>query len=213
MAHKLLIIGAGFGGNGVIRGLIEAEKNFNDEAGVSSPKSLFSGSLEVTILERKTTLSIGATWQFVWSSRLVSQAIEWPISDLQANHFDNVHLITGTEDATVEKILTNEKQVVLVNGKSIEYDTLVLSPGVVSDPSIVPGLVPDNCDYSDPTKQALDVCNIQHVSLIQKGIDRIMEEAKTSSKTILVCVSRMPYKVRVGCYFFVLVSYGVAIPI
>ncbi len=196
MVHKLLIIGAGFGGNGVIRGLIEAEKNFNDEAGVSSPKSLFAGELEITMLDRKTSFSIGATWQFIWSSRLSSQPIEWPISDLQANNFDNVNLIAGTEDATVETILTNEKQVILTNGTSIEYDTLVLSPGVISDPSVLPGLVPDNCDYSDPTKQALDVCSIQHVPLIQKGIDQIMQEAQSSSKTILVCVTRMPYKVR-----------------
>jgi NADH dehydrogenase FAD-containing subunit len=196
MVHKVLIIGAGFGGNGVIHGLIEAEKNFQDEAGVSSPTSLFAGELEITLLDRKTMLSIGGTWQFMWSSRLsAEQKIEWPLADLQANHFDNVQLISGNDDATVETLDIPEKRVLLSNGKTIEFDTLVLSPGVISDPSGLPGLVPANCDYSDPTKQALDVCNIQHVSLIHRGIDQVLEQAKTSTQTILICVTKVPYKV------------------
>jgi NADH dehydrogenase FAD-containing subunit len=207
MVHKLLVIGAGFGGNGVITGLSEAALKYEDEDTSSgaclpwncferqpSKKSLFPGDLEITMLDCKTKFSVGGAWQFVWSSRLTSPQIEWPLTDLRANDFGNVQLLTGPDDATVEKLLTTEKRVVLANGKSLKYDTLVLSPGVVSDPSGVPGLVPEK--VSDPTKQALDICNIKHIPLIQQGIDKVMHEAKGSPKTILVCVTRMPYKVR-----------------
>lgn len=205
MVHKLLVIGAGFGGNGVITGLSEASQKY-DEAEKNSAaclpwscfqrkasgKSLFPGDLEITMLDRKTNFSIGGTWQFVWSSRLIAPIIEWPFAYLHASDFDNVQLLTGPDNATVEKLLPKEKRVILTNGKSLQYDTLVLSPGVISDPSEVPGLVPEKA--TAPTKQALDICNLKHVPLIQQGIDQVMLEAKKSPKTILVCVTRMPYK-------------------
>jgi NADH dehydrogenase FAD-containing subunit len=190
MVHKLLIVGAGFGGNGVIHGLVQASQN---ESGETShlPKGLFPGDLEITMLDRDTTFSIGGTWQFVWSSRLTSPTVEWPLSDLQANHFDNVTLITGPEEATVEDVSTDQKMIRLTNGKVLEYDTLVLAPGVISDPSRVPGLPTDNASL----ETALNFCDFNHVPLIQQGIDQTMNEANDQEKTILVCVTRMPYKV------------------
>jgi NADH dehydrogenase FAD-containing subunit len=193
MVHKLLIVGAGFGGNGVIQGLLQASQTTQGEE-ETIPTAIFPGDLEITMLDRKTALSIGGTWQFVWSSRLVAPTIEWPLVDLQANYFDNVNLITGPADATVEGISTEEKKVTLTNGKVLEYDTLVLAPGVMSDPSGVPGLPTQDASIMT----ALDVCDFKHVPLIQKGIDQIMKEAKTQEKTILVCVTRMPYKVRLS---------------
>lgn len=190
--HKLLIVGAGFGGNGVITGLTQAAQKMGD--GSSMPTALFPEDLEVTMLDRKTSFSISAAWQFAWSSRLKSPTLEWPITDLKANHFENVKFISGEDEASVETLLVEENRVLLRNGKSIEYDTLVISAGVVSDPTGIPGLVSGDgpVDYSN---QALDICNGKHIPLIQQGIDQVMEDAKTSPKTILVCVTRMPYKV------------------
>jgi NADH dehydrogenase FAD-containing subunit len=190
MAHKLLIVGAGFGGNGVIHGLVQAYQKESGE-GSPPPKALFPGDLEITMLDRNTSFSIGGTWQFIWSSRLTSSTIQWPLVDLQANHFDNSKLITGPAEATVKEISTDQKKVTLTNGNVLDYDTLVLAPGVISDPTLVPGLPTENASI----KTALDFCFFFHVPLIKEAIDQTMKEAKTQKKTILVCVTRMPYKV------------------
>jgi NADH dehydrogenase FAD-containing subunit len=141
--------------------------------------------LSVTLLDRQRKLSIGATWQFVWSNRR-NEVAEYDLSTLQAKSHGTL-LLTGEQEATVETTDTAQKKLTLANGKSIGYDTLVLSPGVVSKPALVEGLAESG---------ALDICNRQHVPLIKNRLDTILRDASHTPKTIMVCVTRLPYKVR-----------------
>ena len=203
--HHVIIIGAGFGGNGVIKSLL----NGND--GNKIPDNM-----DVTLIDRKTTFSISATWQFIWSSRIkvgggdddgdVVKIPEWDMSNLKANNTaTGIKFIKGENDATVVNINTSNKQITLSNANNITYDTLVLSPGVISDSSLVKGLADSN---------ALDICSATNVPKIKSSIDNLMEEAASCTgtaatpKTVLMCVTKMPYKVSKYiwiflCFYFV----------
>ncbi|KAL7558296.1 hypothetical protein ACA910_020381 [Epithemia clementina (nom. ined.)] len=216
------------------------------------------------MLDRKMDLSIGASWQFVWSNRLLVSTKQqppnanannekanetnhvavvvptWPLNQLKAaTQYQNVKVLTGESDATVQSLDLVSQQVILVRhapphsphphpgdeNNTMAYDTLVLAPGVVSDASAVPGLAESSA--------ALDVCNIQHVPLLQSRLHQLWSQAaaeaaeagdmaagmaaattqredvkeelgdhhhlhsttrRTNPKTILMCVTKMPYK-------------------
>ena len=199
--HELVVVGAGFGGNGVITRLIE--KSACDDT---------NNHLNITIIDQKTKFSIGATYQFTWSSRSASdedieadeQPHQWNMKDLKAANVGTLLI-----DTTVVDINLQSQCIQLQDGKSLHYDTLVLSPGVVSDPTLCKGLSQSN------NSAALDICNIQHVLDIKKGLNELMdnvikEETDNVTKTILICVTKMPYKVRnrssypqnIGCHSF-----------
>ena len=193
--HDVVIIGAGFGGNGVLKGLLK------DDNGEGGNRKLVRDDIHVTIIDRKTKFSIGACWQYIWSSRMeetddsAASSAEWSMNDMIANRTDNVTFITGDDDATtVERIDTMHQQVVLNDSSGIPYDTLIISPGVISDTTSIKGLTDAANNGS-----ALDICNIQHVSKMKSCINELMEAAKNcggTPKTILMCVTAMPYKVR-----------------
>ena len=199
--HDVVIIGAGFGGNGVLKGLLK-----DDDNGGTNNHKLVRDDIHVTLIDKNTTFSIGACWQYIWSSRIeetdtdtASAAAEWNMNDMIANRTDNVTFITGDDTTTtvVERIDTMHQQVVLNDSSGIPYDTLVIAPGVISDPTSIKGLT----DASN-NGTALDICNIQHVSKMKCRINELMEAAKNSGtpKTILMCVTAMPYKVRTTCF-------------
>lgn len=158
----VLIVGAGFGGLGCARQLVKngATKDFN-----------------VILVEQKDFFSIGGTWQFVWNSRLEMEDTQWP---LKKANLPGVDLRLGM---TMSKWLPKEKKAVFADETEIAYDHIVMSCGVIPDPTDVPGI-----------EKTVDICTMNHVERQKKEIEDLVEKAKTEKVTFCLAISVNPYK-------------------
>uniref|UniRef100_A0A7S2N4A5 FAD/NAD(P)-binding domain-containing protein n=1 Tax=Helicotheca tamesis TaxID=374047 RepID=A0A7S2N4A5_9STRA len=173
--HQVVIVGASFGGNGVIKGLLD------EHDGESLPPTL-----HVTMLDEKEDFAISATNQFVWSNRLSStdnQVPSWPLSKLIAQKV--AHSFRTGEAGTVMELDWEGKQLKMKDGSSVKWDTLVLSPGVVSDPSSIPGL---------EESSAIDVAAKKDVESMKKEVKVLSNGPWVPKRVALIAVTRMPYK-------------------
>ena len=112
---RIVIIGAGWGGQGVCKAL----------AAASLP-----ADTSITCIDAADHLSIGATWQFELEGR--AAPVSLPLADSCAAPY--------LKRAAASTIDYEAKTVALEGGEVVGYDRLVLACGAVSDPSSVPGL-------------------------------------------------------------------------
>eukprot|EP00980_Cylindrotheca_fusiformis_P002884 scaffold674_cov126-Cylindrotheca_fusiformis.AAC.23 len=158
----VLIIGAGFGGLGCARQLVKngATKVYN-----------------VVLVDRKDTFSIGATWQFVWNSRLEMNDTQWPLKKA------NLPGVDLRVDMSVSKWLPSEKKVMFTNNTEIVYDHIAIACGVVPDASSIPGI-----------ETTVDICTMRHVERQKKEMADLVEKAKTEKVTFCLAIGVNPYK-------------------
>mmetsp|Transcript_29720 Transcript_29720/g.43246 ORF Transcript_29720/g.43246 Transcript_29720/m.43246 type:complete len:474 (-) Transcript_29720:930-2351(-) len=174
--HKVVIVGASFGGNGVIQGLLDG----NDG-------EILSPSLHVTLLDANEEMSISAINQYVWTNRSSStnnKVQSWPLSNLRAKRIVQDFRV-GTA-GTVQELNWDQKYLEMKDGKTIKWDTLVLAPGTVSDPSSVPGL--------DKAVGVIDLGASKDVSNMEKQMKKLLSNPCVPPRVVLVAVTRMPYK-------------------
>ena len=120
---RIVIIGAGWGGQGVCKAL----------AAASLP-----ADTSITCIDAADHLSIGATWQFELEGR--AAPVSLPLADSCAAPY--------LKRAAASTIDYEAKTVALAGGEVLGYDRLVLACGAVSDPSSVPGLAEHAVDIS-----------------------------------------------------------------
>ena len=175
---QVVLVGVGFGGAGLLHELYD-KHHLPDE------KEL---PFDVTVVDRNSHWSIGASWQYVWTDRILDVPL-WPLQSLKVldrNVVQNSRVGQGNA-SNVEAISVKDKNLTFKDGSVLKYDTLVLSPGVISDASLIEGLAQSN---------AIDICNLQDVSVMKERVHQLCVAASTAPQTVMVCVTKMPYKVR-----------------
>lgn len=162
----VVIIGAGFGGLGCARQFVKngATKDF-----------------KIILVEKNEHFSIGGMWQFVWNSRLKMEETMFP---LKKAILPGIDVRTKT---TVTSWSPKDKKVVLegdnCKGEEISYDHIVLSPGVVADPTAVPGI-----------EKFVNICSMDHVAKQKIDLEELVAKAKTEKVTFCLAISVNPYK-------------------
>ena len=121
-APHIVIVGAGFGGQGVCHGLGQPEAS-------------------VTVIDPRDCISVAASWHYQLADRGAAAVL--PLSITTAGKI-------GTLRAnTVTQLDVNARSVTLDDGSSLTYSHLVLATGVLSDPSSIPGLAECATDITD----------------------------------------------------------------
>lgn len=163
---RVVIVGAGFGGLGAAHTLVQS-------SGAQQQPS-------VTVVEAKDWFTIGGAWQYAWSGRVAVDAIDWPLEDAR-EHLPGVDLRLNT---TVVAMDLSGKTVTLSDGARLEYDHLVLSPGVVGDASGIEGMgdALDMYSHDSVERQAADLADI--VAKARAG----------ETQTLVVAIGATPYK-------------------
>jgi sulfide:quinone oxidoreductase len=165
MPKNVIVIGAGFGGLGCAKTFADAK----DSSGVA-----------VTVIDAKSWFTIGGTWQYAWAGRVDTSSTTWDLSKCGAQ-FPGVSMLLDTDVASLD---LEGKKVVLGDGSALEYDHLVLSPGVVGDPSSVPGM--------DAT---LDMYSHDSIERQRADVQDIIANARAGeTQTLLVAIGAVPYK-------------------
>ena len=165
MPKNVIVIGAGFGGLGCAKTFADAK----DSSGVA-----------VTVIDAKSWFTIGGTWQYAWAGRVDTSSTTWDLSKCGAQ-FPGVSMLLDTDVASLD---LEGKKVVLGDGTALEYDHLVLSPGVVGDPSSVPGM--------DAT---LDMYSHDSIERQRADVQDIVANATAGeTQTLLVAIGAVPYK-------------------
>ena len=165
MPKNVIVIGAGFGGLGCAKTFADAK----DSSGVA-----------VTVIDAKSWFTIGGTWQYAWAGRVDTSSTTWDLSKCGAQ-FPGVSMLLDTDVASLD---LEGKKVVLGDGTALEYDHLVLSPGVVGDPSSVPGM--------DAT---LDMYSHDSIERQRADVQDIIANARAGeTQTLLVAIGAVPYK-------------------
>ena len=165
MPKNVIVIGAGFGGLGCAKTFADAK----DSSGVA-----------VTVIDAKSWFTIGGTWQYAWAGRVDTSSTTWDLSKCGAQ-FPGVSMLLDTDVASLD---LEGKKVVLGDGSALEYDNLVLSPGVVGDPSSVPGM--------DAT---LDMYSHDSIERQRADVQDIIANARAGeTQTLLVAIGAVPYK-------------------
>ena len=162
---RVVIIGAGFGGLGAAKTFADAKL-----AGVDS----------VVVLDKKDKFTIGGSWQYAWSGRVREEDTIWPLADA-APQLPGIDLRLNVEVAALD---LERKTVRLADGSEVPYDRLILSPGVVGDPSGVPGMADrvDMYSHPDVARQESDLADI------------IARAKSGESSTLCVSIGACPYK-------------------
>jgi len=103
--HRVLIVGAGFGGLGVAHGLVGAD-------------------VEITIVDQRNHHLFQPLLYQVGTASLATSEIAWPIRHLMRNRKEVTTLL-----GAVTGVDTGSRRVLLEDGGSATYDTLVLATG------------------------------------------------------------------------------------
>lgn len=164
MPKNIIIIGAGFGGLGCAKAFADAK-----DSGV-----------DVTVVDAKSYFTIGGTWQYAWAGRVDTEKTTWDLSKCGAQ-FPGVSMLLDTDVASLDM---EGKKVVLGDGTALGYDHLVLSPGVVGDPSSVPGMA-----------DTLDMYSHDSIERQRSDVHDIVAKARAGeTQTLLVAIGAVPYK-------------------
>jgi sulfide:quinone oxidoreductase len=121
---KVIIIGAGFGGLTACQQL----SSIADE-----------GLAEVIVIDKKTSFSVGASWQYVITDRRELQSTIRELKKAKMSPAIQQYFgyeVTNIDPATKQVSFTGPSNDVY----NIYYDYLILAPGTVSTPDKVPGL-------------------------------------------------------------------------
>jgi len=158
----VLIVGAGFGGLGCARQFVKngASQKFN-----------------IILVESTDYFSIGGMWQFVWNSRLEMKDTIFPLDKAD---LPGIELLLNT---TVKSWSPNDKKVTLEKNTEINYDHIVLSPGVVPDPTSIPGI-----------ENSVNICSQGHVGKQKQDLEELVAKAKTEKVTFCLAIGCNPYK-------------------
>jgi NADH dehydrogenase len=103
--HRVVVVGAGFGG-------------------LEAVHRLAGGSVSITVIDRRNHHLFQPLLYQVATASLATSEIAWPIRYLLRDRSDVTTLL-----ATVTGVDTASRQVLLDNGQSVPYDTLVLATG------------------------------------------------------------------------------------
>jgi len=171
---RVVLVGTGFGGVGLLHNLYNETKKNGEQDELP---------FDVTVMDRKTHMSIGASWQYVWTGRL-AEAPQWPLQSLRYLTFADSARVGQGAASTVTSLSPHDQSLTLGDGTVLKYDTLVLAPGVVNDASPIDGLLASN---------AIDICDFNSVATMKERVQTLA--ASKEPQTVLVCVTKIPYKV------------------
>jgi len=177
--HKVVVVGASFGGQGFVHGLLLPE---DGEVSHTASEQHFS----VNLLDCRESFYLGAALQYVWTNRVSNKdEVSYAMSKMRSNTLPGVEFRKG-DKGTVNAINVENKSVTLKDGSVLDYDSLILAPGVIPNPQIVPGLAESG---------AIDVCAWDQVDRFNSEIKALISLASVSSKPIHVVMSitRTPY--------------------
>lgn len=136
LPHKVVIVGAGFGGVYVARELLGLAR---------------AGSIDLTIVNRSNYFLFTPLLHEVATGGLGPLSITEPLREIFEG--DPVHIVRGV----VRAIKAGEKVIDLEDGTILSYDTLVVSTGAGTDLRSVPGAV----SYALPLKTLIDAWRIR----------------------------------------------------
>ena len=162
---RIVVIGAGFGG------LAACQKwsTMLDDRSIN---------VQVTLVDKRTDMSVGASWQYVMMGRMELSETLRPLS--KALLHPRIVKLFGTEVTAVD---TASKCVRVRDGnaaeQSLQYDYLVLAPGTVSVPDSIPGLA--EC--------CIDMCSRSSCEEIARRV-----KACKGGETVLFITAMNPYK-------------------
>ena len=159
-AKRVIILGGGFGG---ITAAQELDAHIEDGN---------QAKLDVILIDRGGTKTIGATHQFVLAGRKTLDEVTEHLSE-NSLKLQHVKVVV----AQIKKLDLSKKKVITDKG-GFDYDDLVISLGVDSHPEAVPGL----------NESSYDICSMKEVIAFKK------ELAHFKGGTIVVGASRTPYK-------------------
>ena len=173
---RVVIVGAGFGGLG-------CAWTFANQVSKESVSS-------VVVVDSKDWFTIGGTWAYAWSDRTPVAETKWPLVDAKPR-LPGVELRLNTSVVSID---TAGKTITLTDrpDEPVPYDYLVLAPGVVGDPSSIPGL--DKC---------VDMYSQSHVERQKADLQRIVQTAKANAanrvaaekkQTLAIIIAATPYK-------------------
>lgn len=183
---KVVVIGASFGGQGFVHGLMMKKGNDNTNESVLDPDA--SKHFSVELLDSQKDFCLGAAFQYLWTNRVTDKkSITYSMSQMKSATFPGV---SWKNERTVTSIDKESKTVSLTDGSILSYDVLVLAAGVKSNPKLIPGLSESG---------AIDVCSWDHVDQLQSEIQSIISMAKSSSTSqqlldVVVSITKSPYK-------------------
>ena len=121
-----------------------------------------------------------------WTGRCADEATIWPLADAAAE-LPGVNLRLGVTVASVDA-----KRAVLTTGEILDCDHLVLSPGVISDPSFAVG---DAAAVSGLTDHSLDLYSHSSLPAQKEQLGAMVAGLKAGNEaTLLIPIVAVPYK-------------------
>ena len=121
-----------------------------------------------------------------WTGRCADEATIWPLADAAAA-LPGVNLRLGVTVASVDA-----KRAVLTTGEILDCDHLVLSPGVISDPSFAVG---DVAAVSGLTDHSLDLYSHSSLPAQKEQLGAMVAGLKAGNEaTLLIPIVAVPYK-------------------
>lgn len=180
--HKVVVVGASFGGQGFVHGLLLEDGQISQMT-----STLAKEHVSVQLLDCRDSMYISGALQYVWTNRMAKNKLVHPMSKTICDSLPGVTFRKGKKKGAVSSINIENKSITLEDGNDLNYDTLVLSPGVISDPKPIPGLKESG---------AIDVCVWEDVDRFKAEIKSIISLAALASKPInvVMSVTKMPYK-------------------
>lgn len=168
---KILIVGAGFGGLGCAKNLVTS--------GVARAAS-------VTVIDPRDYWSLGSLWSFVWTNRATLEDTKWSLAE--ASEMESLKGVDVRPKTSLCSLDLGGRKAVLSDGQPFCYDFLVLSPGMVSDPSSIRGL-----------EEHVDVFDMGHIERAKAELAAFIVKAKEAKEkdeevVFLVTIASMPYK-------------------
>ena len=137
-----------------------------------------SVQVEVTLVDKQSEFSVGASWQYVMNGRLSRQDTVRPLS--QALLHAKVVRLFG---AHVDRIDVAGKRVELTDASGAQrvliYDHCILCPGIRSVGDAIPGL----------SEHCLDICSPSTSEELARRV-----RACKGGETVVVLTSALPYK-------------------
>eukprot|EP01137_Pigoraptor_chileana_P007812 Opistho-2@53879 len=169
--HRIVILGAGFGGLTIAHRL--------DEFLNANPTH--AESVSVTVVDKSNTFTVGAAHQYVISGVIKPEEMPWPYTEVSLKH---VVLRHSTEILKID--VASRSIVVATKGnpdETLEYDELVVALGIHLDTAQVEGIPTPG---SDPS--VFDLCTSSDAARFRDTL------ASFNGGNIVIAVPQLPYK-------------------